>query len=161
MDSIKKEEFALRIQQANPTQLVVINFELAVAFLDGALHVLDTDPEAYRTQIDKAKDALAQLTQSLDFSVTLSHDFYDIYRYVGELLNRAFFTTDVAVARSTTQEARELMDTLLTGWHSVAEQHAHVPPVAKPGPTVYAGLTYGRDGADEYVDDDGSRGYTV
>ena len=142
---IDNTRYTTRIQNANPAQLVVINFELILAFIDEG-------------EIVKAKNALEQLIRSLNFEISLAHDFYDIYRHVNGLLITALFSP----AQKTTAltEARELLETLLTGWRDVETQVAELPPVAGNVPKVYTGLTYGRDGEpDEYIDDSGKKGY--
>jgi flagellin-specific chaperone FliS len=142
-----KDAYALRISKANPAQLVVINFEMIVAFLDGG-------------QIDKAKEGLDQLIRALNFEIPLAHDFYEIYKYIYELLITAQLSTDASKANQAADEARELMNTLLEGWKDAEKQVADLPPVTGEPPMVYAGLTYSRDGtADEYIDDGDKKGF--
>ncbi|MCL2499335.1 MAG: flagellar protein FliS [Defluviitaleaceae bacterium] len=144
---INADDYKIRISNANPAQLVVINFEMVIAFLDDG-------------QIEKAKDALSQLIRSLNFEITLAHDFYEIYKYVNELLIAAQFSKDDAKIKQTLNEARELMDVLLVGWKDAEKQVADLPPVAGIAPKVYAGLTYSRSGqVDEYVDEGNNKGY--
>jgi len=144
---INEQGFKTRIASANPAQLVVINFEMILAFIDDG-------------QVDKAKSGLEQLVRSLNFEIALAHDFFDIYRYVNELLVGAQFASDDAVAKQSLAAARELLATLLVGWQDVEKQVADLPPVAGESPKVYAGLTYGRDGeVDEYIDDGDKKGY--
>jgi hypothetical protein len=139
--------FTARIQNANPAQLVVINFELILAFLDEG-------------KIDKARNGLEQLIRSLNFEISLAHDFYDIYRHVNGLLVSAQFSPDGETAAKAVAEARELLETLLVGWQDAEKQVAELPPVAGNAPKVYSGLTYGRDGEpDEYIDDSNKKGY--
>jgi hypothetical protein len=144
---INKDSFSMRIANANPAQMVVINFELVIAFIDDG-------------QIEKAKNGLEQLVRSLNFEIPLAHDFYDIYRYINELLVRAQLSQDKNTADNAAEEARELLETLLVGWQDVEKQVADLPPVAGESPKVYSGLTYSNDGkADEYIDDDNKKGY--
>ncbi|MCL2187140.1 MAG: flagellar protein FliS [Defluviitaleaceae bacterium] len=149
MKNINKEEYTARISKANPAQLVVINFELLIAFIgDG--------------QFEKAKNALEQLVRSLNFEITLAHDFYEVYKYVNQLLNTAHFSRDEAESKKASAEAQELLETLLVGWKDAENQVAalDLPPVAGDSPTIYSGLTYGRDGqADEYIDDGDKKGF--
>ena len=157
---IDKEEYLQRINTANPAQLVVINFELIADFLTDALTALDQDVEAFRSHISKAKDGLQQLIKSLNFEVSMSHDFYEIYKYVDRRLNEASFTASAAIAKSAAMESLELMSMLLTGWREAAAKAADTPPVVGEGPKVYAGLTYSRSGqAEEFIAEDKSRGY--
>ncbi|MCL2604891.1 MAG: flagellar protein FliS [Defluviitaleaceae bacterium] len=144
---VDANEYRLRIANANPAQLVVINFEMVIVFLDDG-------------QIEKAKDALEQLVRSLNFEISLAHDFYEIYKYINELLITAQFSKDEVIVTQSVSEVRELMGTLLDGWRNVEKQVADLPPVAGESPKIYAGLTYSRDGqVDEYVDEGNNKGY--
>ena len=144
---INKAEYTQRIAKANPAELVVINFELLLDFLDGG-------------DIDKAKNALEQMVRSLNFEIPLAHDFYAVYKYVNERLIAAQFAREEGTAKEAVAEVRELMETLLVGWRDVEKQVADLPPVAGEGPAVYSGLTYSKDGtADEYIDDGDKKGY--
>lgn len=142
-----KDVYSARIAAANPAQLVVINFELILAFIDSG-------------QFEKAKNGLEQLVRALNFEIPLAHDFYGVYKYINERLTAAQFSSDENTVNATAAEARELLQTLLTGWQDVEKQVADLPAVAGESPAVYSGLTYGRDGtADEYVDDTDKKGY--
>jgi len=160
---IDKAAYTLRIAQANPTQLVVINFELICDFLTEALAAYGTESiltneeskDNFRLYIDKAKDGLQQLIKGLNLDLSIAHDFYEIYRYVHKLLINAYFSLD----KNAVLEALELMDTLLVGWREAATQVIDEPPIAGEGPIVYAGLTYSRDGLNEYIMEGEGRSY--
>ncbi|MCL2015361.1 MAG: hypothetical protein FWG68_03830, partial [Defluviitaleaceae bacterium] len=66
---INKEDYTLRIANATPVQLVVINHELLLAFIEEALaaHAAH-EPAVYYKKINKAKDALTQLIEGLDLA---------------------------------------------------------------------------------------------
>ena len=155
-----KSAYLLRISQANPVQLVVINLELLIEFLTNAVKTAG-DSEPFLANIQKAKDGLQELIESLDFEIPLANDFYEIYRYVYQLITDAEFTRDQAAAEASLNEAIELMQTLLAGWQELESKIPDSPPVPGDGaPVVYSGLTYGRDGqAQEYIAEDEGRGF--
>ena len=153
-----KSAYILRISQANPTQLVVINFELILEFLAAAGAAFGT--EEYLAYVNKAKNGLEQLMFSLDLSVTISHDFFEIYKYTYKLLSDISFTQNEELAKKALEEVSELMTLLLEGWKHAAETEKETPPVDGEQPKVYTGLTYGKDGkAEEYISEDTGRGY--
>ncbi|MCL1843301.1 MAG: flagellar protein FliS [Defluviitaleaceae bacterium] len=159
---IDKEAYILRITQANPVDLVVINFELVLEFLGEALEAKEND--IFRAAVQKAKNGLEQLIQSLNFEIPISLDFYEIYNYSYKLLCDVQFSRDGEAACAAVKEVYELMEILLEGWRDTAEKRVaeDAPPGDAPGaiPKVYAGLTYGRDGqANEYIDENKDRGY--
>ena len=160
MADIDTNAYILRISQANPTQLVVINFELILEFLTAARAAFGTDD--YLTYVQKAKDGLEQLIQSLDLSVSISHDFNEIYMYAYKLLCDVSFSTDSEVAFKAISEVEEHIEELLKGWRVAETSDAanEAPPVDGESPKVYTGLTYGKDGkAEEYISEDTGRGY--
>ena len=137
------DEYKQRILAANPVGLVVINLELCIKFIKD-------------NSMIKAIDALQELIKSLDFQVPLSHEFYEIYKYINRLLNKAMSSND----QDASKEALELLEMLLEGWKKLETETKDIPPVNN-APKIYAGLTYGRDGsANEYVEES-SKGYTV
>lgn len=158
---IDKSAYLLRISQASPAGLVVINFELILEFLNEAEKTVASDSEAFRVAIGKAKDGLEQLIQSLDFEISISQEFYEIYNYAYKLLCDIHFSSDVEAACSAVKEVAELMETLLIGWRDVAEKSDDSSmETGEAVPKIYTGLTYGRNGsANEYIDEDKDRGY--
>ena len=156
---LDKSAYMLRISQANPTQLVVINFELILEFLTAADGAVGTDD--FFGYVSKTRNGLEQLIYTLDFNVPLSHDFYEIYKYTYKRLSDVAFTKDNDAAHEVISEARENMQILLEGWRAAADSDAaQAEPVATEAPKVYTGLTYGKGGqAEEYIDEDSGRGF--
>jgi flagellin-specific chaperone FliS len=133
----------------------MITFELADEFLIKAL-AAPSDTDEYLTFVGKAKDAVMQLINGLDFTSPLAQDFYDIYQYIYKLLTDAFFKRQTEPAA----ESLELVSTLLSAWKEAAAMEAAAgPAMAEHAPQVYAGLTYQRDGLSEYVMPDDSRDF--
>ena len=157
---IDKSGYMLRISQANPTQLVVINFELIIEFLNAASEAIGK--EEFLTYIQKAKSGIEQLIDALDLGVSISHDFYEIYKYTYKLLSDVSFSKDTEIIKNAIAEAKELMEMLLEGWRKAEEtdEAKSEEAVATEAPKVYTGLTYGKSGqAEEYIDEDSGRGY--
>jgi len=162
---IDTSAYMLKISQAGPVQLVVINFELIIDFLTAAKNAAQSatstdDMDVFREGIQKAKNALVELTQGLDFEQPLALGFYKIYSYANQQLSDIHYTLDNEKAVVAVDEILELMQTLLEGWRKTAEKEVNSAPVGGAAPKVYSGLTYGRDGnANEYIDEGSDRGY--
>jgi len=148
------EDYVVRIANATPVQLVVINHELLVGFIDQGLAALEAEElEPFELAINKAKNALQQLIEGLDYETEIAQELYDLYLYAGEQLNKAFFGRDAEPARV----VRQMFELLLEGWRTIEDtpdDRAQEPEIQ-----VYAGLTYEKDGLSEYVDQDESRGF--
>jgi flagellin-specific chaperone FliS len=146
-----KDDYILRVSSATPVQLVVISHELLVAFLSDALANRGAPP-VFAENVGKARDALEQLINGLDFTVTLAQELYDLYLYAGGRLGRAFFAYDADAAA----EVLAMFETLLAGWKAIEDApDTRAAEQARGGPQVYAGLTYERGGLSEIVVDDG------
>ena len=152
------EDYTLRIAQATPVQLVIISHELLVAFIAEALEAFKKgEAELFYQGINKSKDALTQLIDGLDFENPIAQDLYELYLYAGERLNKALFGKDTAAAL----EVKEMFQTLLEGWRVIEDtpDDRLADASDKESPQVYAGLTYGKGGLDEYIPDDEDRGF--
>jgi len=155
---VNKEDYILRIAQATPVQLVIITNELMVAFITEALDALkDSNIELFDHNINKAKDALMQLIDGLDFENPIAQELYELYLYANERLNKAFFARDADSA----QEILEMFQNLLEGWVAIENtpDDRIAETLAEEAPQVFAGLTYGRDGLSEYIPEDEGRGF--
>ena len=149
---MNKEDYTLRISQATPVQLVIINHEIMLDFLTDAASAFEqSDMEAFYRLINKSKDALTQLIEGLDFEHELAHELYNLYLYAGERINKALFANDKDAAK----EVAEMFGTLLEGWQAIEDtpddRLANLP--SQDAPQVFAGLTYGKDGLSEYIPD--------
>jgi len=162
---IDKSAYMMRISQAGPVQLVVINFEIILEYLTMARDVAakatsSEDMDAFRTFIQKTKNGLEQLMNSLNFEADFAHEFEAIYSYAYQRLSDVHYTLDTAKALEVTDEMIEIMSALLKGWRETASKTDEESPWANEIPKVYTGLTYGRNGqAQEYVDDGNDRGF--
>lgn len=152
-----KEDYTLRIAQATPVQLVIINHELLVAFIEEAQTAFENKEfELFYRQINKSKDALTQLIEGLDMENEIAQELYNLYLYAGEQLNKALFSKDISAA----EEIKEMFKELLEGWQAIentADDRLKEAPAQ--GPQVFAGLTYHKDGLSEYIPEDEKRGY--
>lgn len=153
------EDYTLRIAQATPVQLVIINHELLISFLTEAISALrKNDTESFYQQINKSKGALTELMEGLNFEYEVAHNLYDIYIYAGERLNKALFGKDIQAA----EEIKEIFEDLLEAWEAIKDtpdDRIAQAPENEKAQQVYAGLTYGRDGLDEYIPEDENRGF--
>ena len=130
-----KQEYTLRISQANKTQLITILYEMVLLYIDEAKDALTRDERMeYKGAIRKIRGCMNELTASLNFDYELAHNLLQLYLYVNRELVKA----------STHYDAENL-DAM-----NINTQ------------TVYAGLTYGRNHLTENVaGSDINRGFCV
>lgn len=152
---IKKEDYALRISNASRLQLVIINFELIIDYLNEAKENRENE-KVFSFNIQKSRDFLREMKLSLNMEYDISYKFLALYNYIERLIARFLFSK----SDKTADEALELLNGLLNSWKQVKEDDSS--PVMQNTQQMYAGLTYGRGGKlNEYVDIQVNRGFKV
>ncbi len=158
MTKEKKQEFTLRITQANKTGLVVILYDMTLAYLEDASVAFDEKDKAeYKKSIGKAKDCLDELIASLDLSYGIALNLHSLYFFYKRQLSTAAI-----------QGKRELMDSvagmlkeLKQSYEKVASQDTSAP-LMENTQAVYAGLTYGKGSLNVgLADQSADRGFRV
>ena len=158
MTSELKQQFTLKISNANKTRLVVILYELMLAYIEEAAQANEAgDQEAFRRGIKNAKGCLHELMASLHLEYPVAGSLMQLYAYSDRELTRA----DLRNSRSELVHVKEIMSKLHDAYEAVSEQDDSSPVMANTQ-TVYAGLTYGRNNLNESLADQGSsRGFRV
>ena len=153
----KTEDYILKITNAAPVELVIINYDILIEDVVSAIASHGADPENYITCINGARDALMELIGALDLENPVAQQLYPIYMHVNKLL----ISSLVYEKKDGLDEAVKIMNTLREGWVKAAEAEAGDDALYKNTPKVYSGLTYGRKGPNDYVEEDPGRGIKV
>ncbi len=152
------QDYTLRITQANPTEIVVIVYDIAEQYIKDALSSYDKgDYEEYETNCRNACRCVDDLLQALDFSYELAYPLMRLYVFV----NREISVASVSRKTEGLLNARGILISLRDAFAQVAKQD-NSAPVMSNTQTVYAGLTYGKNQLNESINDTlNNRGYTV
>lgn len=156
MQKEKIQEFSTRVVQSNPTELIVILYEMVQEEIRSAISSREEeDDQAYDYSIQQTQRYLQELMRSLDLRYSLSGQLLSIYRYV-------YGVTVRARLRRETEELEScigILEHLRKAYEQVARQDSR-GPVMKNAQKVYAGLTYGKNSLSEVSVDDstGKRG---
>ena len=147
-----KQRFTLRITQANPTELVVILYEMLLCYLDEAQEALRKDdaPESHEA-VRKGRGCLNELIDSLDVRYEPAPTLQQLYLYCIRRLALGEVRKDVALL----DEIRKVIVPLQDAYAKLAKQNP-AGPVMNNAQTVYAGLTYGRNTLTENMADQGA-----
>lgn len=147
-----KQQFTLRITQANPTELVVILYEMLLCYLDEANEALERDEVTLLHEaIRKSRGCLNELIDSLDVRYEPAPTLQQLYLYCMRRLALGEARKDVALL----EEIRKVICPLRDAYAQLAKQNP-AGPVMNNAQTVYAGLTYGRNTLTENMADQGS-----
>ena len=154
----RKQQFTLRITQANSTELIVILYEMMLCYLEEGETALQTeDKNAFREAVRKARACLNELMNSLNLDYEPAPELLQLYLFCIRRLAYAEVRKDAeAIA-----EMKEVIRPLHDAYEQIAGQNKQ-GPVMNNSQTVYAGLTYGRNTLTENMADQGAnRGMLV
>lgn len=146
-----KQIFTRRITQANRTQLVVILYDMTLTYLKdaAAAQEIGCDQE-YKKAMQCARNCIAELRNSLDFTYDLSKNLFALYVFA-----------DRELAGNRIQDVAKMFKKLRDAYQSVSKKD-NSKPLMQNTQDVYAGLTYGRTDVNEsLMNYSGVRGYCV
>ena len=154
----KKQEFTLKITQANKTGLVVILYEMTLAFLEDASEAFDAgDKAAFTKSIGKAKDCIDELSVFLELSYDTALKLHSLYFFY----KRQLSTADIQGKRELMEPVVDMLKELKKSYEKVASQDTSAP-LMKNTQAVYAGLTYGKGSLNVDLADQGAdRGFRI
>lgn len=151
-----KQQYTLKITQANKTQLVVILYEMLLIYVEEAKCAHEKeDRQGFREGIRKCRGCLKELMASLHFEYEPAMNLLQLYLYANRELARA----DIHNSTEELDHVKSVMTKLHEAYQKVSEQDTSDPVMANTQ-TVYAGLTYGKNTLTENLSDQGSsRGF--
>lgn len=155
-----KQQFTLRITQANPTGLVVILYEMLLCYLEDAAEALQPkegascEPEALSEAIRRARGCLNELLNSLDLRYEPAPALQRLYLFCVRRLARGQQSRDIGCF----DEIRRVILPLRDAYREIAPANS-AGPVMGNSQAVYAGLTYGKNLlTEDLADQGGNRG---
>lgn len=153
-----KQEYTLRITQANKTQLITILYEMILLYIDEAKEALSADSRTdYKMSVRKIQGCVNELMDSLHLEYDLAQRLLQLYLYVNRELGQASIHYDM----ENLEHVRMVIGELQKAYKQIEDQD-HSGPVMGNIQTVYAGLTYGRSTLTENIADPAAnRGYCV
>ena len=110
MTSELKQQFTLKISQANKTRLVVILYEMMLVYIEEARQANEAgDQESFRKGIKNAKGCLHELMASLHLEYPVAENLMQLYVYSDRELTRA----DLRNSRTELAHVEEIMSKLV------------------------------------------------
>ena len=149
------QQFTLRITQANPTQLVVILYEMLLCYLEDAQNAKDRTE--LKEAVRKARGCMNELMNSLHLEYEPAPALQQLYLYCIKRLAALEGKGDVQAIVDIRKVIQPLHDA-----YAQIEKLNEKGAVMNNSQTVYAGLTYGRNTLTENMADQGTnRGMLV
>ncbi len=149
MTKDRKQQYTLRISQANSTELVVILYEMLMDYLEeGRLACKTADTETKKEALRKSRGCINELMQSLNQAYEPAPALMQIYLYCLKRLAHC--------ERKDDEDGFEEISRIIA---PLCDAYRQLIPLNEGGPvmnnsqTVYAGLTYGRNTLTENMAD--------
>lgn len=158
MTAEQKKEFTRKISQANPTELIVILYDISLVYVKEAIrHMEEGNMEDAKTQADFAKRCIEEMIANLHFEYDLATVLHRIYLSMKKSLREAILDEK----KEPLCAVRDNLTTLREAYAEIASQDTSAP-VMGHAQTVVAGLTYGKHSLNESLaGDSSSRGFRV
>ena len=143
----KKQEFTLKISEANKTQMITIIYEMIMYYLDEAIDNIGIGrkDDAVRS-ITNAQNCIDELIHSLNMDYELAQSLFQIYIFSKKELIVAAGTFSIHRIWRVLKNFRNLHDA-----YAELEKEDSSAKVMGNTQKVYAGLTYGRYSLNEDV----------
>ncbi len=153
-----KQEYTLRITQANKTQLITILYEMALLYVDEAEEAMSAgDRSELKNAVRRIQGCMCELMDSLHMEYEVARNLLQLYLYINREVAKAALHSDTECL----EHVRPVLDKLLSAYKQIEGQDAS-GPVMGNAQTVYAGLTYGRnDLMENAADPAANRGFCV
>ena len=151
-----KQQFTLRITQANKSELIVILYDMLLAYVEDAIKAhAEEDRAAFHDAIRKIRGCNQELIASLNLAYEPAMNLLSLYIYVNRELVHADVRNDIEPLKHVVM----VISGLKEAYEIVASQDTS-GAVMQNTQTVYAGLTYGRGELTENMADQGTnRGF--
>lgn len=157
MDKNSIKNFAMRVSQSNPTELVVVTYDIILKDLSDANAAIDGgDKQSASASCRHAVRFVAELMSSLNLSVNLSLQLWSLYEYAQKCMIKASFSHN----KEDIEAAAAVFRGLRSAFAEIAKQDKS-KSVMQNTQSVFAGLTYSRGRLNElsYDPNQNSRGF--
>lgn len=152
-----KQEYTLRISQANSTQLVIIIYEMLLQYLKDAKEYLDEKKiDDFHESIRHATGCLRELTGSINENTDISRNLFSLNIFCVKQLAKA----DLHHTFEEICEVELIIGKLYEAYKEVTKNDTSVP-LMNNTQLVYAGLTYGKESLIVNLNGTANRGYVV
>lgn len=155
MTKERKQSFTLRITQANPTQMIVILYEMTLDYIADAKNALEAGKQSeLGGAVRGARGCIGELMHSLDLRYQPAPALLSLYGFCLRRLAAA----EAGKVLQPLLEMERVIVPLRDAYGQIAAQNS-AGSVMRNSQTVYAGLTYGRNSlTEDMADQSANRG---
>lgn len=151
-----KQDYTLRITQANKSQLVVIVYEMLLDYLKDAQQAHENGrSDLFAEALRKAEGCIRELLASLHMEYQPAGNLMSLYVYANKLLAQARLHNSTGELL----QIAKMMQKLHDAYEQISREDTSAS-VMENTQSVYAGLTYGKSRLMESLSNEGSsRGF--
>ncbi len=154
--SFSKENYVARIANASPIQLIIINFEIIIDYINESKKYIKTKDKNFDFNIKKARQFLLELRSSLNMEYEISYNLMSIYNFLDSQLAKYLFNENIEIANS----CIEILNIILESFKEIENQEENKDALMQNTHQIFAGLTYNKNGdLEEFIDTDTNRGF--
>lgn len=137
----KKQEFTLKISQANKTQMVTIIYEMAIEYMESAiLEFSEGRSEDAQISLRNAQNCIDELIHSLNTKYELGRNLLQIYIFSKKELTAAGASARVSRIKRVLKNFQALC-----GAYRELEKYDKSSTIMGNTQKVYTGFTYGKN----------------
>ncbi len=152
-----KQEFTLRVSQANATRMIVILYEILMEYINEARECLGSgNLEGFHDAITHSICCLRELSSSINFDNEMSGNLLSLYVFCTKELTKA----NLHNSGEELYHVEIIIQKLHKTYLELAQRDTS-SPVMKNTQVVYAGLTYGKESLIVNLSQDVNRGYSI
>lgn len=152
---IDKQKYVAKIASATSANLVVINFEIILDYLQQSKQTINNEKD-FEFNISKARQFLTELRCSLNMQYEISSYLLTMYNYVDRYLAKFLFSKNL----NDLEEAEKVLKTIMSAFVEIENKNDDKTKVMENTDAIYAGLTYGKNGMlSEFVDVKSNKGF--
>ncbi len=143
----KKQEFTLKISQANKTQMITIIYEMVMDYLEEAIDEIGIGKkDAASRSLSNAQNCIDELIRSLNLEYELARNLHQIYIFSKKELIAAGATYSIHRIWRVLKNFRSLHEA-----YRELEKFDNSQQLMGNTQQVYAGLTYGKYSLNEDI----------
>lgn len=157
MTKESKQEYTLRISNANRSELVVIVYEMLLDYIEESIdHLEKQEYDPFHESIRKAVNCIRELSDSINYEADTAGNLLSLNVYCIKELSAADIHRDKDRIDAVLKIMRKLYEASKEATKTDASS-----PVMNNSQSVYAGLTYGKDSLTVNLNDTQNRGFTI
>lgn len=151
----EQEKLAEKIENASEAELVVMMLEGLDGEFDRGISAVEAkDEEMLKAAVDKARAILTELLATLWGDSEVAISTRQLYMYINKLVT----DTGNRSVKEPLEEAKKVLKPMLEGWQHLAKNPSLAEaPAAQKGPSIVAGMTYGKGTLNESLMDGDDR----